>query len=585
MKEQILSLIEEAIQTLIDAEKLAVDFAAKIQITPTKDKAQGDFASNVALVNAKPAAMPPKALADLIVAEISKSPVIDKVEIAGPGFINFFLASDAAQSIVLDILQQKEQFGLSQVGAGQKIQIEFVSANPTGPLHVGHGRGAAYGATLSNLLKAVGYDIHNEYYVNDAGRQMDILGTSVWLRYLELSGETICFPSNGYQGDYVRDIAASLHQQNGDKYRHPADDVFSNISADAPEGDKETHIDDLIQRAKTLLGEDDYRAVFDIGLNTLVDVIREDLGHFGVTFDEWFSERSLTDYAKVDEAIQLLQERGHVYEKAGALWFKSTDFGDEKDRVVKRDNGQCTYFASDIAYHMNKFDRGFNHVINIWGADHHGYIARVKAGLTAMDYRADQLEIILVQFANLFSNGEKMAMSTRSGEFVTLQTLRDEVGADAARFFYVMRKSDQHMDFDLDLAKSQSSDNPVYYVQYAHARICSVQRQLKEKDIAFDLESAKQDLSALTQDAERKLLKQLAKYPDQILAAANKREPHHIVTYVRELAQNFHSWYNSSQFIVDEAETRNARLVLALAIQQVLQNAFAIIGVSAPEKM
>jgi len=585
LKQHIHTLVENALATLVESGKLPTEFSAKIQISPTKDKAQGDFATNVAMVNSKPAGMPPRALADLIVAEISKDPSIDKVEIAGPGFINFYLGSDVAQSIVLDILDQKEKFGLSDMGAGQKIQIEFVSANPTGPLHVGHGRGAAYGATLANLLKSVGYDIHNEYYVNDAGRQMDILGTSVWLRYLDLAGEDIVFPSNAYQGDYVWDIAATLHRDNGDKYRQAAADVFKDVSKDAPEGDKETHIDDLIANAKALLGAEDYDVVFDLGLNTLVDVIKKDLGHFGVEFDEWFSERSLTRKSKVDDAIKVLQDKGHVYEKDGALWFKSTAFGDEKDRVVKRDNGQCTYFASDIAYHMNKFDRGFDRVINIWGADHHGYIARVKAGLTAMDYDADKLEIILVQFANLFRNGEKVAMSTRSGEFVTLKTLRTEVGADAARFFYVMRKSDQHMDFDLDLAMSQSSDNPVYYVQYAHARICSVMRQLTEKSIAFDAETAKTDLSALTQDAEQKILKQLAKYSDQILSSADKREPHHIVTYVRDLAQNFHSWYNNCQFIVEEENVRNARLLLALAVQQVLQNALKILGVSAPEKM
>lgn len=600
MKQQIHNLVERAVATLIEAKKLPQDFVANIQLTVTKDKSQGDFASNVALASAKNAKMPPRALAELIVAEIESDSSIDKVEIAGPGFINFFLASDAAQSVVLDILAQKQNFGLSDVGANKKVQIEFVSANPTGPLHVGHGRGAAYGATLATLLRAVGYDVHCEYYVNDAGRQMDILGTSVWLRYLELSGEELVFPSNGYQGDYVWDIAASLHREYANKFKKPTADVFDNVSQDAPDGDKETHIDDLINNAKQLLGADDYRVVFDCALDTLVDVISKDLKRFGVEFEEWFSERSLTSKAakdgghagnagaitsKVDEAIQSLQDKGHIYEQDGALWFRSTDFGDEKDRVVKRDNGQTTYFASDIAYHMNKFDRGYELAINIWGADHHGYIARVKAALTAMDYNQEQLEIILVQFANLFRNGEKVAMSTRSGDFVTLKTLRDEVGSDAARFFYVMRKSDQHMDFDLDLAKSQSSDNPVYYVQYAHARICSVQRQLVEKGLDFNIETAQQDLSALTQEAEQKILKQLAKYPEQVITAAHKREPHHIVSYVRELAQNFHSWYNGSQFLVDEVAVRNARLTLAVAVQQVIKNALDIIGVAAPEKM
>lgn len=552
---------------------------------PTKDKAQGDFATNVAMVNAKSAQMPPRELANLLVSCVENDRSIEKIEIAGPGFVNFYLASEAAQSVVLDILQQKQKFGLTNIGAGKKVQIEFVSANPTGPLHVGHGRGAAYGATLSNLLKAVGYDVKNEYYVNDAGRQMDILGTSVWLRYLDLSGETITFPSNGYQGDYVWDIAANLHRENGNRFQRSADKVFNQVHEDAPNGDKEKHIDDLIANAKALLGEGEYKVVFDEALNTLVDVIRDDLEHFGVTFDEWFSEKSLTSQNKVDQAIESLQQKGHVYEQEGALWFRSTDFGDEKDRVVKRDNGQTTYFASDIAYHMNKFDRGFDLAINIWGADHHGYIARVKAALTALGYSAEQLEIILVQFANLYRGGEKVAMSTRSGEFVTLKTLRQEVGSDAARFFYVMRKSEQHMDFDIDLATSQSSDNPVYYVQYAHARICSVFRQLVEKGFSYDEQSDQNSLSELSLDAEQKILKQLAKYPDQVLAAAHKREPHHLVTYVRELAQNFHSWYNGSQFLIEDVSIRNARLTLALAVKQVLQNALAIIGVSAPEKM
>lgn len=585
MKQHIHNVVESALAALIETEKLPKEFQAKVQVSSTKDRAQGDFATNAALLNAKLANMAPRALAELIVTEIAKDDAIDKIEIAGPGFINFFLASGAAQSIVLDILDKKENFGLSSEGEGKKVQIEFVSANPTGPLHVGHGRGAAYGATLANLLRAVGYDIYSEYYVNDAGRQMDILGTSVWLRYLDLAGEKIVFPSNAYQGDYVWDIAATLHRDNGNKYRRAAVDVFNNVGQDAPEGDKEIHIDDLIANAKSLLGKADYENVFNLGLDTLVGVIKNDLDHFGVVFDGWFAERSLTRKGLLEDSIKVLQDKGHLYEKEGTLWFKSTRFGDEKDRVVKRDNGQYTYFASDIAYHINKFERGFDRVINIWGADHHGYIPRVKASLMAMDYDADKLEIILVQFANLFRKGEKVAMSTRSGEFVTLKTLRQEVGVDAARFFYVMRKSDQQMNFDLDLAMSQSSDNPVYYVQYAHARICSVMRQLKEKNIAFNVDSAKADLPALTQHSEQKILQQLAKYPDQILGAAATREPHHIVTYVRDLAQNFHSWYNSCPFIVAQSDVRNARLLLALAVQQVLRNALKILGVSAPEKM
>jgi len=450
-------------------------------------------------------------------------------------------------------------------------------------LHVGHGRGAAYGATLANLLKATGYDVQCEYYVNDAGRQMDILGTSVWLRYLDLAGEQIVFPSNAYQGDYIWDIAANLHREHGDAYRIGAAEVFTDVTADAPEGDKEKHIDDLISNAKKLLGAQKYRFVFDLALNTLVAVIRKDLSHFGVEFDEWFSERQLTDEGIVDRAIEVLQQKGKVYQQDGALWFRSSDYGDEKDRVVRRDNGQTTYFASDIAYHMNKFDRGFEQVINIWGADHHGYIPRVKASLQAMDYPADKLEIVLVQFANLYENGQMISMSTRSGDFVPLRTLREDVGNDAARFFYVMRKADQHMDFDLNLAREQTSDNPVFYVQYAHARICSVEKQCAEQQINIDLQQL--DLQRLDNSHEQALLKQLALYPDRVLSAAERREPHIVINYLRELAQQFHSWYNAHKFIVEDEALRNARIALAFATRQVLRNGLQLMGVSAPQQM
>jgi len=448
---------------------------------------------------------------------------------------------------------------------------------------VGHGRGAAYGATLANLLRYVGFEVQNEYYVNDAGRQMDILGTSTWLRYLELCGVEIEFPSNGYQGDYVWDIAATIHRQNGEKFKVTNQQLMQNVCADAPMGDKEKHIDDLIANAHSLLGEDDYRIVFDEALNTLVDVIRRDLHGFGVDYDEWFSERSLAENGHIDSAIRRLSENGHIYNKDGALWFRSTDFGDEKDRVVKRENGQTTYFASDIAYHMNKFDRGFDRVINVWGADHHGYIARVKASLTALGYDAERLEIQLVQFANLFENGAKVSMSTRSGEFVTLKQLREDVGQDAARFFYVMRKADQHMDFDLDLARDESSDNPVYYLQYAHARICSVKRQCEEKGLKLSLEKA--NLNRLDNSHEQQLIKQLSLYPERVLSAAIRREPHIVVNYLRDLANQFHSWYNAHQFIVDDTELRDARMALASAVGQVMNNGLKLMGVSAPDKM
>ena len=583
MKQVIHDLIAQALHELAQASQIPSDLDYKIQVSPSKEASQGNFASNIALALAKPAGLAPRDLAEKIVANLPTDDSVERAEIAGPGFINFFLARGAGEAVVRDILSLGESYGRSDQGANTRVQVEFVSANPTGPLHVGHGRGAAYGATLANLLDCVGYDVQREYYVNDAGRQMHILGTSTWLRYLELCGETIVFPSNGYQGDYIWDIAADLHRENGERFHQNADAVINGVCADAPQGDKEKHIDDLIENARQLLGESEYRVVFDCALNTLVDVIRRDLHDFGVDFDDWFSERSLADDGLTEQAIERLEANGHLYNREGALWFRSTDFGDEKDRVVRRENGQTTYFASDIAYHMNKFDRGFARVINIWGADHHGYITRVKASLSALGYDADDLEIELVQFANLFEGGEKISMSTRSGEFVTLKQLREDVGQDAARFFYVMRKADHHMDFDLDLAREQSSDNPVYYLQYAHARICSVHRQCEEKGIAVDTAGAQ--LDRLETDHEQALIKQLGQYPERVQSAADRREPHLVVNYLRELANLFHSWYNAHQFIVDDAELRDARIALASAAGQVLRNGLSLMGVSAPEKM
>jgi arginyl-tRNA synthetase len=583
LKQTIHDLIAQALVDLQQSDALPADLKANIQVTPSKDRSQGDFASNIAMMLAKAAKKQPRELADLIVAQLSAHEAIEKIEVAGPGFINFFVASVTSHSVINDILQQGETFGASEFGKGEKIQVEFVSANPTGPLHVGHGRGAASGATLANVLRCVGFDVQTEYYVNDAGRQMDILGTSTWLRYLELCGVEIVFPSNGYQGDYVWDIAATVHRQYGDRFQVSGQQLMQDVRADAPAGDKEKHIDDLIKNARSLLGEADYRIIFDQALDILIDVIRNDLHAFGVDFDVWFSERSLAENGHIESAIRRLTEKGHTYDKDGAIWFQATDFGDEKDRVVKRENGQTTYFASDIAYHMNKFDRGFDRVINIWGADHHGYTTRVKAALTALGYDAGRLEILLVQFANLFENGKKISMSTRAGEFVTLKQLREDVGLDAARFFYVMRKPDQHMNFDLDLARNESSDNPVYYLQYAHARICSVKRQCEDRGLKLSLQEA--NLNRLDNSHEQNIIKQIGLYPERVLSAARRREPHIIVNYLRELANQFHSWYNAHQFIVDDAELRNARMALASAVGQVMRNGLGLMGVTAPDKM
>ena len=584
MKETIRSVIRQAIESLEAVGMLPESSSMDIQINRSKNKSHGDFASNIALVLAKSARRPPRELAQAIVERLPDSEDIDKVEIAGPGFINFYLREGANLSVLTAVLQRGHDFGKSAVAAGRRGQVEFVSANPTGPLHVGHGRGAAYGATIANLMEAIGFKVHREYYVNDAGRQMDILGTSVWLRYLELAGEQIVFPSNGYQGDYVWDIAATLHREHGESYCSPAAEVFLEIPADAPAGgDKEQHIDALVVRAKSLLGDNRYRYVFELALNTILDDIRDDLEKFGVVYDEWYSERSLLERGAVNLAVERLRAAGYVFEKDRALWFRSTDFGDEKDRVLVRENGQSTYFASDVAYHMDKLERGYDEVVDVWGADHHGYVPRVKAALEALGDDPSRLDVLLVQFANLYRGGQKVQMSTRSGEFVSLRQLRREVGRDAARFFYVMRKCEQHLDFDLDLAKSQSADNPVYYIQYAHARICSVMRQLEEAGLRFDPSSA--DLRRLSEPHELAISELLSRYPEVVESAALQREPHQLAHYLRELANGFHTYYNAHRFIVEDVGLRNARLVLILATRQVIHNGLALLGVSAPETM
>ncbi len=586
MKSLLTQLLSDAVQTLQTQGDLPRDANISISLERTRDRQHGDFASNLAMVLCKQARSKPRELAEKLVAALPANEQVTRVEIAGPGFINFYLSPAAYHATVSQILTQEEQYGRSDIGQGKSVQVEFVSANPTGPLHVGHGRGAAYGATVADLLEAVGYKVHREYYVNDAGRQMNILAASVYLRYLELCGEEISFPANGYQGDYVWDIGASLHRKHGDALRYSAAEVFSGVPADEPDGgDKEAHIDGLIERTMSLLGETRYREAFDLGLDSILDNIRRDLEAFGVHYDEWFSERSLTDNGSVKNAIQRLKDSGHLYEDKGALWFRSTDFGDEKDRVVVRDNGQMTYFASDIAYHTNKLERGYDRVIDVWGADHHGYVPRVKAALTALGDDTDKLDVLLVQFAVLYRGGEKVQMSTRSGEFVTLRELRDEVGNDAARFFYVMRKCEQHMDFDLDLAKSQSNDNPIYYIQYAHARVASVLRQMEEKGLQWNQANGERQLARLTEAHEDALMVSLSRYPELVESAAMNHEPHQIAHFLRDLANEFHTYYNAHQFLVDDADLRDARLSLILATKQVIANGLGLLGVSAPDSM
>ncbi|HHO70502.1 MAG TPA: arginine--tRNA ligase [Halothiobacillus sp.] len=587
MKDRIEASLAAALASLKASGQVPVDINPTIVVTLTKDRAHGDFATNLALQLAKPLGLPPREVASRLLAVMPKDAAVTKVEIAGPGFINFFVDPTASFGVIDRILDAGERYGRSQIGQGKRVQVEFVSANPTGPLHVGHGRGAAYGAVVADLLEAVGFDVHREYYVNDAGRQMHILATSVWLRYLQLCGRDFAFPSSGYKSEgYIYDIARLLREEHGDDYAAEVEQVFEGVPPDEPAGgDKEAHIDALIDRAKSLLGDNRYRYLFELALNRILDDIRDDLSDFGVNYDEWYSEQSLVNRGLVNLAIERLRERGYIYEKDGALWFRSTDFGDDKDRVVQRDNGQTTYFASDIAYHMEKFERGFDRVIDIWGADHHGYVPRIKAALTALGFDAAKLDVLLVQFAILYRGGERVQMSTRSGSFVTLRELREEVGNDAARFFYVMRKSEQHLDFDLDLAKSQSNDNPMYYIQYAHARICSVFRQLAQRGWSHDRQDATANFGRLTEGHEQNLLKRLTQYPELVERAALAHEPHQIVHFLRDLANDFHAYYNAHAFLVDDAGLRNARLSLVAATRQVLANGLQLLGVTAPEEM
>ena len=550
--------------------------APPIVLERPRQAAHGDYACSVALQLAKAEKRAPREIAARLAAALPASPYVEKAEVAGAGFINLFLKRSFKQQVVNRVLEAGARYGTSLLVQRKKIQVEFVSANPTGPLHVGHGRGAAYGASLANVLAAAGFDIAREFYVNDAGRQMDILALSTWLRYLELAGEAASFPANAYQGEYVRSMARAIHAQHGERFRRSAE----TLAAASAETDEELRLDALIESAKRALGAD-FDAIHRFALQVQLADCRSDLAEFGVTFDAWYSERSLYDSGRVERALRRLEERGHLYEQDGAKWFRSSSYGDEKDRVVRRENGQYTYFASDIAYHLDKFERGFDTAIDIWGADHHGYIARVKGALAALGLDPQRLTIALVQFAVLYRGGERVSMSTRAGEFVTLRELRGEVGNDAARFFYVLRKSDQHLDFDLDLAKSQSNENPVYYVQYAHARVCSVLEQWG----GDPAELAGADVAALVSEHETTLLALLLEYCDAVESAARDLAPHLIAFFLRELAAGFHSYYNAARFLVDDESVKRARLALAAAVRQVLRNGLALLGVSAPDRM
>ena len=585
MKSELEDLLAQALTSLQGNLLTGPVERALIVVERTRDAQHGDYACNIALRLAKFAGLRPRELAAAIVAALPASPLLARAEVAGAGFINLYLASDAQSSALRRVFEQGEHYGTSAVGAGLPVMVEFVSANPTGPLHVGHGRQAAYGATLASLLRATGHRVHREYYINDAGRQVDILTVSVWIRYLQARGEPVAFPENGYRADYVKVIAASLHTAQGAALQHPTAAVLEGLPADAPAGDKELYIDALIARMRALLGDAGFQSVLELSLAAMIADIRTELAAFGVEFEHWFSERALARSGAVTSALQRLAALGHIYQKDGAQWLRTTTFGDSEDRVLVRANGQQTYFAPDLAYHMDKRARGFKLLIDVWGADHHGYIPRMRAALVALGESGNCLEVCLMQFVSLFRGEVKIPMGKRDGQFVTLRQLREEVGNDAARVFYLMRSHDQPLDFDLELAKSRSNDNPVYYMQYAHARVASVMKQLAARALRYDAAEALANLARLDGAHETAVLTAIGRYPETLAQAAANRTPHTLVHFLRELAQTFHTWYNATPFIVDDSATRNPRLALALGTQQVLRNGLALLGASAPETM
>ena len=585
MKAELEELLARALESLQGKLLRSPVERSAIVVERTRDAQHGDFACNIALRLAKSAGRKPAELAAAIVAALPPSQLLARAEVAGAGFINLYLAGDAQRDALRRVFEQGERYGTSQAGAGARVIVEFVSANPTGPLHVGHGRQATYGATLAKLLQATGHSVHREYYINDAGRQVDILTVSVWLRYLQAGGAALPFPENGYRADYVNAIGVQLRAAQGARLQRAAAEVQSGLPPDAPLGDKEQYIDALIARMRELIGAAAYGEVLELALSSMLADIREDLAAYGVEFEQWSSERALARSGAVERLLARLAEQQQTYTQEGALWLRSSAFGDAEDRVLVRANGQQTYFAPDLAYHLDKRARGYALLIDVWGADHHGYIARMRAGLVALGEPGDCLEVCLMQFVSLYRGGEKVPMGKRDGQFVTLRQLREEVGNDACRLFYLMRSHEQHLDFDLELAKSRSTDNPVYYLQYAHARVASVMKQLAARGLQYDAAVALANLGRLDGPHEAAVLTAISRYPELIAQAAANRAPHLLVHFLRDLAQAFHTWYNAAQFIVEDGATRNARLALALATQQVLRNGLGLLGASAPETM
>lgn len=531
---------------------LDLEWPARTTIEPPKEKKFGDMAANIAMVLAKPAKRNPRELAALIAEKLIEDPMIDNVEIAGPGFLNITFSVDFWRSTIAIIEERGENFGSINQGEGKKVQVEYVSANPTGPLHIGHGRGAAVGDSLARLLRFAGYDVYTEYYVNDAGRQMLILGQSVLFRARQIKGEDLPDPEDFYRGEYIKDIAQEVLDQ------HP----------------------DLLEK------DDALEICREYALNQILNGIKTDLKEFRVEHQNWFSERSLVTAGAVEKTFTRLKEANLAFEKDGALWFRTTEFGDDKDRVLRKSDGSLTYFASDIAYHDNKYDRGFDLNVDIWGADHHGYIPRMRAAIEALGKPKESFDVILIQLVNLLRNGEQIAMSTRAGQFDTLEEVVKDVGCDAARFMFLSRKSDSHLDFDLELVKQKSMDNPVYYVQYANARICSVLRKAAERDVSVPEKATPEILSAIKEDSELDLIKLLDQFEDVVDSAARQLAPHQISFYVQELASALHSFYANNPIL--NAKDENviaARLCLLQSVSKVIRNGLSLVGVEAPESM
>ena len=580
MKEKIQENLVKILDDLYGKELIIDELPVTLQ--ENSDKNHGDLASNIALILAKPLKTNPQIIANAIKDAFINDEDLIKVEVAGPGFINFFLSTKTHNEVLKQIFNEKGSYGKSEPN-NQTVLIEYVSSNPTGPLHVGHGRGAVFGSVLAALLREAGFKVDEEYYINDFGRQMNILAASLWLRYAQLFNSEINMIKNGYQGEYLISIADSLKQIQSDKFYSSQEEVSILINPEKEED--EAFTDKIVEAVHSMLGED-FFLLRNFALEEILKIIKKDLLDFGVNHNYWFSESSLYDpdgsaKSKVDKAIEELSSLGFVYEKEDAVWFRSSDFGDDKDRVLKRSNGEHTYFASDVAYHGDKYERGYDRVINIWGSDHHGYTPRVNAAMEASNRDIKKLEVVYIQFANLIRAGKKVTMSTRSGEFITLKELMDEVTTEAARFFYINRKADQHLDFDLDLAKEQSKDNPLYYIQYAHARICSVLK--KSNTVNKDLVDS--DLSLLDLEKEVEIQKILKQYPSVIERAAKSSEPHLICYYLKDLAGLFHSYYNSEKFIVEDKKLMNSRLFLLNGIKQVLMNGLLVLGINAPEEM